>query len=85
MGPLGLLGPGVAGNGFPDLSLLEIADSQTDPCSGDPFRGDFLFWKGAPIPKTVLRKRDPIPKTVLRKKRPHPENFIWLWYGSVGA
>ena len=47
-------GPGVAGIGFPDLSLLKRADFQPNPRSGDPFRGDFPFRKAAPIPKTVL-------------------------------
>ena len=50
---LGLPGPGVAGSEFLDLSLLRWADSQPNPCSGDPFRGDPLFRKAAPIPKTV--------------------------------
>ena len=37
-------GPGVAGNGFPDLSLLKWADSQPNPCPGGPFRGHFPFF-----------------------------------------
>ena len=37
------LGPGVAGNGFPDPSSFRWADSQPNPCPGGPFRGHFPF------------------------------------------